>query len=299
MDEILEYEADYDEDVEGAANTRWEVIETILYQRALRNAQRAMESGQPLSASLIKTAHQQLLSFGRGASKAPGQYKTEQNYLADKTKRNILFVPIAPEFLQDGLDMLFDYIENSDATDLIKAAVAHIEFEALHPFKDGNGRIGRMLITLMLWQAKVISAPHYYISGYFEENKDLYIDSMRRVSSSEDWTSWCEFFLIAVENQAISNLKIAEAISKLYDELKIRFSELLASQWSVQALDYMFTNPVFRNSKFANNSGIGQQTASRFTRILHENGIIVLSEQASGRRSALYRLEPLMELVRV
>lgn len=299
MDEIFEYEADYDETTEGSLNARWEVIETILYQRALRNAQKAMESGQPLSESLIKTAHQQLLSFGRGASKAPGKYKTEQNYLADKTKKNILFVPVAPEFLQDGLDKLFNYIQHSDATDLIKAAVAHIEFEALHPFKDGNGRIGRMLITLMLWEAKVISAPHYYISGYFEENKDLYIDSMRKVSSNEDWTSWCEFFLIAVEKQAISNLKIAEDINKLYEELKIKFSELLASQWSVQALDYMFTNPVFRNSKFASNSGIGQQTASRFTRILHENGLIVLTEPASGRRSALYRLEPLMELVRV
>jgi Fic family protein len=299
MDEILEYEADYDETTAGSTSTRSEVIETILYQRALRNAEKAMESGQPLSESLIKTAHQQLLSFGRGASKAPGKYKTEQNYLADKTKRNILFVPIAPEFLQDGLESLFNYIEKSDATDLIKAAVAHIEFEALHPFKDGNGRIGRMLITLMLWKAKVISAPHYYISGYFEENKDLYIDSMRKVSSSEDWTGWCEFFLIAVEKQAISNLIIAEAISKLYEDLKIRFSELLASQWSVQALDYMFTNPVFRNSKFASNSGIAPQTASRFTRILHENGLIVLAEEASGRRAALYRLEPLMELVRV
>lgn len=299
MDEILEYEADYDEAEEDATNTRWEVIETILYQRALRNAQSTIESGQPLSESLIKTAHQQLLSFGRGAEKAPGRYKTEQNYLADNTKRNILFVPIAPEFLQDGLGMLFNYIETADAPDLIKAALAHIEFEALHPFKDGNGRIGRMLITLMLWQSKVISAPHYYISGYFEENKDLYIDSMRKVSSDGDWTSWCEFFLISVEQQAISNLKIAEDITKLYEDLKVKFSELLASQWSVQALDYMFTNPVFRNSKFARNCGITSQTASRFTRILHEEGLIVLSEAPSGRRSALYRLEPLMKLVRV
>ena len=299
MDEILEYEADFDEGAPGAEGIRSEVIETILYQRALRNAQKAMESGQPLSSSLIKTAHQQLLSFGRGASKAPGQYKVEQNYLADKTKKNILFVPVAPEHLQSGLDALFNYIEKSEDTALIKAAVAHIEFEALHPFKDGNGRIGRMIITLMLWKAGVISAPHYYISGYFEEHKDLYIDSMRKVSSNDDWTSWCEFFLVAVEKQATRNLTIAEGINELYESLKVKFSELLTSQWSVNALDFMFTNPVFRNNKFTSHSGIPPQTAARFTRILLQNKIILTVEEASGRRPALYRLEPLMEMVRV
>ena len=299
MDEILQYEADYDAESTDTPSARSEVIETILYQRALNNTQRAMETGQPLSQSLIKMAHQQLLFFGRGASKTPGQFKTEQNYLADKTKRNILFVPISPEKLQDGMDALFKYIDESNDTDLIKAAVSHIEFEALHPFKDGNGRIGRMIITLMLWKAGVISAPHYYISGYFEENKDLYIDSMRKVSETDDWTSWCEFFLVAVEKQAIQNLLIAENISKLYEDLKIKFSELLASKWSVNALDFMFTYPVFRNNKFTNNSGIPPQTAARFTRILHEHGLIVEAEESSGRRAALYRLEPLMVLVRV
>ena len=88
--------------------------------------------------------------------------------------------------LEEGLDSLFSYIETGGHVDLIKAAVAHVEFEALHPFKDGNGRIGRMLITLMLWKAKLISQPHYYISGYFEEHKDQYIDSMRRVSEEND-----------------------------------------------------------------------------------------------------------------
>ena len=295
MDEILQFEAEYDESADGEANVRTEVIETILYQRALRNTQNAMEEGQPLSQFLIKAAHQQLLSFGRGAAKTPGMYKTEQNYLADRTKRNILFVPISPEKLQDGLDQLFNYIENSNDTDLIKAAITHIEFEALHPFKDGNGRIGRMLITLMFWKSGLISAPHYYISGYFEEHKDQYIDAMRGVSERDDWTSWCEFFLVAVESQAIRNLEIAERISRLYDEMKNKFSSLLASKWSVIALDFMFTNPVFRNNKFTNFSGIPTPTAARFTRLLLENDLIVLAGEASGRRPALYRFEPLME----
>ena len=299
MDEILQYEADYDEAGIDEGNTRLEVVETILYQRALKNAQAAIESGQPFSQFLIKAAHQQLLSWGRGATKSPGKYKNEQNYLVDKAKRNVLFIPASPEKLQEGLDRLFKYINESDDQPLIKAAITHVEFEALHPFKDGNGRIGRMIITLMLWTSGVISAPHYYISGYFEENKDQYIDSMRRVSESDDWTGWCKLFLEAVEKQAIRNLQTAESIRSLYEEMKIVFGDLLASKWSVNALDFVFTNPVFRNNKFTQSSGIPSASAARFTRLLVDKGLITLVQEASGRRPALYRFEPLMQLVRV
>lgn len=299
MDEILKYEADYEENQEEQFNTRSEVIETILYQRALRAAQGAIEDGQPISEFLIKTAHQHLLSFGRGAHKTPGKYKTEQNYLANRTKRNIIFTPVSPEKLQEGLEKLFVYINEDNDPILMKTAIAHIEFEALHPFKDGNGRIGRMLITLMLWSSGVISAPHFYISGFFEENKNQYIDMMRKVSQDNDWTNWCIFFLEAVEQQAIHNLDIAENISELYDNMKQEFSELLSSKYSVNALDYIFTNPVFRNNKFTNSSDIPTSTAARFTRILLEKELLVTIEEPSGRRAALYAFEPLLQLVRV
>lgn len=299
MDEILKYEADYDDKAEDATNTRSEVIETILYQRALKAAQAAMEAGQPLSQFLIKAAHQRLLSFGRGATKSPGQYKTEQNYLADRTMRNILFVPVSPEKLQDGMDELFLYLEKSKDTPLIKAAISHVEFEALHPFKDGNGRIGRMIITLLLWQSKIISAPYFYISGFLEDNKDAYIDKMREVSKSDAWTNWCLFFLEAVEQQAIRNLQIAESISELYERMKQEFSDSLSSRWSVQALDFVFTNPVFRNSKFTKSSGIPSATAARFARVMQDKGFLRVLEEPAGRRPALYSFEPLMELVRV
>ncbi len=299
MDEILKYEADYEENSGEATTARSEVIETVLYQRALKAAQRAMESGQPLSQFLIRAAHQRLLSFGRGASKSPGEYKTEQNYLADKTRKNILFVPIRPELLQEGMDRLFSYIEQSTDTPLIKAAISHIEFEALHPFKDGNGRIGRMIITLLLWSSKVISAPHFYVSGYLEENKDLYIDTMRAVSEKNDWTGWCIFFLEAIEQQANRNLQIAENIGALYERMKQEFSDALASKFSVNALDFVFTNPVFRNNKFTSSSGIPSSTAARFARVLLERKLITVLEEPSGRRPAMYAFEPLLELVRV
>ncbi len=299
MDEILKYEADHDNGTEHSTNVRSEVVETILYQRALRAAQKSMSDGYPLSQSLIKAIHQQLLSFGRGALKSPGQFKNEQNYLADKLKRNILFIPISPEKLQDGIDKLFEYIAQSKDPILIKTALTHIEFEALHPFKDGNGRIGRMLITLMLWSSGTISAPHFYVSGYLEENKGSYIDIMRNVSENDDWESWCAFFLEAIEQQAIRNLTIAENIRSLHEEMKETFAKALSSKWSVNALDFVFTNPVFRNNKFAVNSGISTATAARFTRELLEKNLIIMIEEASGRRPALYSFEPLMQLVRV
>lgn len=299
MDEILKYEADYDGDTADTSNVRLEVIETILYQRALKASQGAMDDGYPISQSMIKAIHQRLLSLGRGASKSPGEFKTEQNYLADRNKKKILFIPIRPEKLQDGLDILFEYISHSAEPALMKAAMAHLEFEALHPFKDGNGRIGRMLITLMLWQSGTISAPHFYVSSYFEENKNEYIDTMRRVSETGDWDEWCGFFLDAIQQQAKRNLIIAENIRNLYEEMKQKLSDILSSKWHVNVLDFVFTNPVFRNNKFTSNSGIPAATAARFTRSLLDKRIIHTLEEASGRRPALYSFEPLMDLVRV
>lgn len=299
MDEILRYEADHAEGVDDTENARAEVVETILYQRALRAGQASMEDGRPFTQSLIKALHQRLLSFGRGAEKSPGEFKTEQNYLVDKTKRNVLFVPISPEKLTDGLDGLFKYISESKQQILIKTAITHVEFEALHPFKDGNGRIGRMMITLMLWNAGLISAPHFYISGYLEEEKDQYIDYMRNVSQSGDWSEWIVFFLEAVEKQAVKNLQIAESIRALYEAMKGTFRELLDSKYCLNALDFVFTNPIYRNNRFSTVAEIPTSSAAKFTKILLDNKLIVPIEAASGRRAALYRFEPLMELVRV
>lgn len=299
MDEILMFEADSENDSEEAKNVRSEVFETVLYQRALLNAQKAMTDGYPLSQHLIRTLHQQLLSFGRGAQKSPGKYKIEQNYLADKIKQKVLFVPISPEKLNDGLEQLFTYIKESEDPILVKAALMHLEFEALHPFQDGNGRIGRMLITLLLWSSGTISEPHFYVSGYLEEHKDEYIDTMRNVSENNDWETWCIFFFNAIEKQAIRNLEIAESIKNLYEEMKHVFSDTLSSKWSVNALDYIFTNPIFRNNRFTSKSGIPAPTAARFTRMLLDKGLLSTIEESSGRRPALYAFEPLLKLVRV
>jgi len=298
MDEILRYEADNEDKDLGNTSARSEVIETLLYQRALRSAEHAMREGAPLTQHMIRSMHQVLLSWGRGARKSPGKYKNEQNYIVGKT-RDVLFTPIDPQNLAQSMDNLLAYINTDNSQILIKTAIAHLEFEALHPFKDGNGRVGRMLITLMLWNSNVISAPHFYISGYLEEHKETYTHLMREVSRTGNWTQWCVFFLNAMEAQAVRNLQIATAISELYEEMKPVFSDVLASKYSINALDFIFANPVFRNSRFNAQSGIPIATARRFTPVLVGAGIIDVIDEAAGSRSAMYRFGRMMDLVRV
>jgi Fic family protein len=300
LDEVLRYEADQEEEDGNpdSRNYRHEAIEVYLYGRAMKLAQAAVQEGQPISSHLLRNTHRVLLGFGRGATQSPGEFKTEQNYLVDRAKRRVLFVPISPEQLGPGLDKLFNYIHNETVQALIRTAVAHLEFEALHPFKDGNGRVGRMLITLMLWQQKVVTEPHFYISNYFEDNRDEYIDRMREVSASGSWTEWVLFFLRALEAQANENLNKAEEIRNLYNSMKEEFRNVLASQWSTTALDFVFSRPVFRNNIFTSKSGIPAPTAHRFARALVESGIVKTLEPASGRRAALYSFEPLLHLVR-
>lgn len=299
MDEILLYQAESPGEAAYPSEGRSEVFETILYRRALNSAQQQLEAGYPFSAALVRSIHGQLLSFGRGADKAPGRFKEEQNYVGSRGSRVVGFIPISPEQLQGGIDVLFDFIASDRRPPLLRAALAHLEFEALHPFMDGNGRVGRMLVTLMLWQTGLISAPHFYISRYFEDHKEEYIHLMRETSRTKQWEPWCRFFLVAVKEQAIRNLSTAESIRELYEEMKPRFTALLSSKWSVQALDYVFTNPIFRNSRLAVDSGIPGPTASRFTRALLKEGLLQIVRPAAGKRSAMYRFESLMERVRV
>lgn len=299
IDEILQYEAELEEGLNKNQGIRSDVIETYLYQYALKEGQDALAAGKPFSEWLVRALHAELLSFGRGAEKAPGQYKTEQNYLVDHGARIIGFIPIVPERLAEGLQSLFKYMNENDEQILLKTAIAHVEFEALHPFQDGNGRIGRMLITLLLWKKGVISQPHFYISGYLEEHKDEYIERMRRVSSHQEWTEWCLFFLEMLENQAVRNLEITKRIWALYEEMKVEFAAALSSKWSIHAQDYIFANPIFQNAKFVAESGVAFASARKFARLLEKKELLRLVRSASGPQSAVYAFEPLLKLVRV
>lgn len=299
LDEVLQLEAEQEDEGDSAQrNARGEAVEVYLYSRAMRTAQAALKEGAPLSSWLLRSSHRMLLGFGRGAHLSPGEFKSEQNYLADRLRKKILFVPIDPVLLQEGLDRFFAFINDESWEILIRTAIAHLEFEALHPFKDGNGRIGRMIIPLMLWKAQSISEPYFYISEFFEHNKAEYIDRMRAVSSKGAWTDWILFFLSALEAQAKQNLDKAEQIRSLYEEMKERFSAILSSRWTINALDFMFTRPMFRNNLFTGRSGIPGPTAHKFTRSLLDAGLLRTVAPSAGRRPALYAFEPLLSLVR-
>lgn len=297
VDEVMIYEAESEDD-SAPQRARVDTIEVALYSAVLRRAQVAVDEGEPINEGLIRNAHRILLSFGRGASKSPGQYKVEQNYIGDDLRKVIYFKPISPIHLQPAMQDLMGFIGSSEMLHLFKVAIAHVEFEALHPFNDGNGRIGRLLITLLLWKYGLIHKPHFYISAFFESNKEEYIELMRAVSRDDDWTSWTAFFLTAIAEQAESNLHTAQRITALYDEMKEPFREMSGSKWHIAAQDSIFENPVFKNRQLIKRSGMPKHVATRITKLLHEGGLLRELSPASGRRGALYMFEPLMEIVR-
>ncbi len=296
LEEVLRLEADSG-DTDVSAPVRSAPLEVALYARALRMAEGEIRGGYPVSEALIRNAHRVLLSFGRGASSPAGTYKSAQNYIGDHRRRRVDFIPISAEQLPMGMAALMDFIRDTPAEPLIATAIAHVEFEALHPFDDGNGRLGRMLIPLLLWQKGLLSAPHFYVSDYFEQHKDAYIERMRAVSAEGDWTGWTRFFLQALEAQAISNTETVGAILAHYEEMRTRFRDLLRSRWSVEALNYMFENPIFRNNRFTRDAGIPKPTANTFTRRLLEAGILQTLLPPAGRAPGLYAFPSLLRIV--
>ena len=221
----------------------------------------------------------------------------DTNRLGSQLKGSV-FVRIQLGFRRLQAKQALKFINSDETEILIRTAIAHLEFEALHPYKDGNGRIGRMIIPLMLWQSGAICEPHFYVSEYFEKHKDEYIDLMRAVSESDAWTDWVLFFLIALEARARQNLNKAEQIRALYEEMKERFRDVLSSRWTITALDFIFTRPVFRNNVFTCRSGIPAPTAHKFNRSLLDAGLLRTLVPSAGRRPAMYAFEPLIALVR-
>jgi Fic family protein len=272
-------------------------VETFLYSRALRLARKALDEGSPLSEHLIRSAHQTLLAFGRGARKRPGAYKAEQNYIGDDRRGTVYYVPISPKQLPPAMETLVSYMGNQAILPLLRTAVAHVEFEALHPFDDGNGRIGRMMITLMLWRLGILTEPNFFVSGYFETHKDEYVARMKAVSETDDWTGWIVFFLNALHEQALVNIGTADRILLLYGEMRERFRLVLNSQFHDKALDFVFGNPVFQNDRFVERSGIPAASARALSRRLVDANLLRTLEPSSGRRAALYAFDPLLTLL--
>ena len=297
LEEVLRLEASASAS-RSEGTIRNDAMEVALYARAIRQAEGQLAEGYSISEHLIKNAHATLLSFGRGAEKSPGQYKTKQNYVGDRYSRRVDFIPISPEQLPAGMRDLLNFITHDSRHALLKTAIAHAEFEALHPFEDGNGRVGRMLIPLMLSQHNVLSAPHFFVSDYFERNKAEYIDRLRLVSLEGDWTGWCVFFMAALDAQAAANIDVVTKVQSHYEEMKERFREVLRSQFFGAAVDYIFANPIFWNNHFVETAHAPASTLRNFTSRLVGEGLLEPLVPPSGRAPGLYAFPSLLEIIK-
>ena len=294
MGEVLEYDAGQEPD---SPARREDIHEVINYRSAMRRAENMLKD-LPLSLRVIREAHRVLLSGVRGEGKSPGEYRRVPNWIGPPgcTVDQATFVPIPADKLPDAMGLWERDIHRDAPDPLVQLAILHAEFEALHPFLDGNGRLGRMLVPLFLWHTGLIRAPRFYISAYFEARRDAYYDGLLAVSRDDDWTGWCRFFLEAVQVQAEDNLSKAQGIIDLYDRMKGRVTELTRSQYAIRALDWIFAYPIFTSTHFVHDAGIPAPTARRFLRILQGGEILKLARLGRGRRAAMFLFPALLNV---
>jgi Fic family protein len=292
--EVLEFEAGSEFDPEKTND----IQEIKNYRNALLAAESILQQGRPISLSLVKSLHQILMQGVRGKDKKPGEFRTEQNWIGPKNCKieQATFIPPSPLIMRDCLEDWETYIDLDEEV-LSQLSVFHAQFEIIHPFMDGNGRIGRILIPLFLYQKKILHRPMFYLSEYLEENKDEYCQALDSISKQNNWSGWIEFFLVAIRVQAIRNTEKAKSILHLYEALKMEFQRATKSQFSQSALDAFFQQPIINTNKFMNLTGITNRTTlGKILTQLEHTGFIKLLKQASGRKSAVYALPELVHL---
>ncbi len=294
MGEVLQFEAGREP---ASSERREDILEVLNYRDAMRRAARMLDE-LPLSQRVVREAHRVLLAGVRGRGKSPGAYRRVPNWIGPPgcTVDNARFVPVGAERLPDAMSAWERYFHEEAPDRLVQLAILHAEFEALHPFLDGNGRLGRMLVPLFLWQAGLIRAPVFYISAYFEARRDAYYDGLLAVSRDDDWTGWCRFFLEAVRMQAEDNLGKTDRILKLYEGMKGRMPAMTRSQYAIRALDWIFEWPIFRTTDFIAAAGIPKPTARRILKVLREGGILEVIIKGQGRRPSVLAFPALLDI---
>lgn len=198
----------------------------------------------PLSVRLIKEMHKILLDNVRGQNKSPGEFKTEQNYIGNLAE--ITFTPLPPELTQDYMANFEQYIHFDEVDLLVQAALIHCQFEMIHPFKDGNGRIGRLLIPLFLYYREMLPVPTFYMSAYFEKDRTMYLEKLSAVSQKNDYATWIKYFLEGVIQQAEINTLKAKALLDRYNEFKDICISGMSSKYAIPLLDEIFQRPAFK-----------------------------------------------------
>jgi Fic family protein len=294
FDEVLMFEAG--KKVEGE---RQEDIQEVLnYRRALIEAERTLED-IPFNLKLLLKLHDILLEGVRGRYRGRGEFRTVQNYvgLPGVGIDGAVYVPPEPGRVMACMDNWEEYYHMTERDRLVQLAVIHAQFEVIHPFVDGNGRIGRMLIPLFLHEKGILRRPIFYISSYLEAHRKQYFQSLRELNGPESWNHWISFFLEAVTVQARDNTDKALGIMNLYERLKSEILTLTRSQYAVPMLDHLFRRPILSPGSLIEEDDMpSKPTVMSLLNLLKEAGILKVLREPSGRRSQILALAELINL---
>lgn len=261
-----------------------DVREVSNYVAALEHGLRRLRDGFPLSNRLMWEMHAVLLSQGRGSEKSPGEFRHSQNWIGGTRPGNAHFVPPPPQHVQECMADLERFLHNEDNPypALIKAALAHVQFETIHPFLDGNGRIGRLLIAFILHHDGLLSQPLLYLSLYFKQHRAEYYRLLDVVRAEGDWEAWLDFFLEGVEKTASNAVETAKRLLALFqqDERKIQTSGRSAST-VLRLFRVMCARPLVTLSQVCERTGLSFPAASNAMRTLDRLGI---AREVTGQR---------------
>lgn len=289
LEDVLAFEA------QGTNNdTPKDVEEVINYVRAMNHGLRRLGE-LPLSLRLLKEIHGELMQKVRGGEKTPGEFRTSQNWIgsAGSSLANASFVPPPPHELMNALGALEKFLhEGKDTVPLlIRCGLAHAQFETIHPFLDGNGRVGRLLITLILCEEQALSRPLLYLSVFLKANRTEYYDRLTAIRNHGHWEQWLKFFLRGVSQTARAATATATEIVRMRETHR---NALLKSPKALKLLDSLFQQPLVSPKRIAEIVGCTHPTAVKLARDLEERGW--LREVTGFERNRLYRYQPYLEL---
>ncbi len=261
-----------------------DVVEVSNYVAALEHGLARLRGGFPLSNRLVREVHDKLLTRGRGADKQPGEFRRSQNWIGGTRPGNALFVPPPPHMVETCMGQLeaFLHTEDDGLPTLVRAALAHVQFETIHPFLDGNGRVGRLLIALMLFESKVLEQPLLYLSLYFKQHREEYYRLLSLVRTSGDWEAWLDFFLEGVAQTAGQAVETAQRLLALFREDAHRVQSLgRAAANALRVFDALRARPLSSIGSLVDRTAAAYPTVARAVEALESMGIV---REVTGRK---------------
>ena len=276
-----------------------DVAEVSSYVAALEHGLRLLGEGLPPSIRLLRDVHRVLLSTGRGSSKMPGDFRTSQNWIGGTRPGNTLFVPPPHTVVPDCMAALERFVNTDDdgLPVLVRAALAHLQFETIHPFLDGNGRVGRLLITLLLYDAGVLRQPLLYLSLFFKQHRAAYYDLLNRVRATGDWESWVAFFLEGVRVTAEGALATADRLSALFQDDRDRLAGSGGRRLGsvLRMHDALKSRPILSLPVACQDTGLSFQAAASAMEVLVHQGIA--RELTGKRRGRLFAYDAYLSVL--